>query len=231
MEITVSPKKLEKLKKATSLLCLFSFIKYVYFYFVYLFIFIFDCAGSSLLGKGFPLATVRSVYSLAEVHGFLTAVASLVVDSGALRLQCLQRMGSILVAHELRCSAACGICPDQGLNLHLLHWQADSSPAEPAGKPRRVLLFPDVRCENWVELQEVKRKSLAFQDWSHLRLIHTEPSSSWSLAVQISPWSSWVSALKSGDPLPSLLCPAKWGRKRLRSSCDNHGFEAQLHGE
>ena len=33
--------------------------------------------------------------------------------------------GSVVVAHGLSCSAACGIFPDQGLNPCLLHWQAD----------------------------------------------------------------------------------------------------------
>ena len=36
----------------------------------------------------------------------------------------IQRTGS--VAHRLSCSAACGIFPDQGLNLCPLHWQAES---------------------------------------------------------------------------------------------------------
>ena len=31
-------------------------------------------------------------------------------------------------AHKLSCSVACGIFPDQGLNLCLLNWQADSLP-------------------------------------------------------------------------------------------------------
>ena len=35
--------------------------------------------------------------------------------------------------HGLSCSAACGIFPDQGSNLQLLPWQADST-AEPPGK-------------------------------------------------------------------------------------------------
>ena len=30
------------------------------------------------------------------------------------------------MAHRLSCSLACGIFPDQGSNLCLLHWQADS---------------------------------------------------------------------------------------------------------
>ena len=34
--------------------------------------------------------------------------------------------GSVVVAHGLSCSAACGIFPDQGLNPCPLHWQADS---------------------------------------------------------------------------------------------------------
>ena len=34
--------------------------------------------------------------------------------------------GSVLVAHGLSCSVACGIFPDQGSNLCSLHWQADS---------------------------------------------------------------------------------------------------------
>ena len=37
-----------------------------------------------------------------------------------------RRAGSVIVAHGPRCSAACGIFPDQGSNLCPLHWQADS---------------------------------------------------------------------------------------------------------
>ena len=33
---------------------------------------------------------------------------------------------SVVVAHGLSCSAACGIIPDQGSNPCPLHWQADS---------------------------------------------------------------------------------------------------------
>ena len=35
-------------------------------------------------------------------------------------------MGSVVVAHGLSCSAACGTFPNQGSNLCPLHWQADS---------------------------------------------------------------------------------------------------------
>ena len=38
----------------------------------------------------------------------------------------LQSMGSVVVAHELSCSVACGIFLDQELNLCPLHGQVDS---------------------------------------------------------------------------------------------------------
>ena len=40
----------------------------------------------------------------------------------------LQNLGSVIVAHELSCSMACGIFLDQGLNPCPLNWQADSYP-------------------------------------------------------------------------------------------------------
>ena len=41
--------------------------------------------------------------------------------------------GSVVVVHGLSCSAACGIFPDQGSDLFLLHWQVDSSPQSQQG--------------------------------------------------------------------------------------------------
>ena len=55
--------------------------------------------------------------------------ASVVAVSG------LWNGGSILVAHGLSCSEACGIFPDQGLNLCALHWQAVSLPLSLQGSP------------------------------------------------------------------------------------------------
>ena len=79
-------------------------------------------------------------YSLAVVHGLLTAAASLAVECGlqgarasgaaavgsAVVALGLQSTGLGVMAHGLSCSAACGIFPNQGSNLLLLHWQADS---------------------------------------------------------------------------------------------------------
>ena len=60
------------------------------------------------------------VVSLVAEHGLSDARASVVVAPG------LQRTESVVVAYGLSYPAACGIFPDQGLNLCLLHWQVDS---------------------------------------------------------------------------------------------------------
>ena len=60
--------------------------------------------------------------SLVVVCKLLIAVASLVA------VPSLLSTGSLVVADGLSCSRACGIFPDQGSNLHLLHWQMDSLP-------------------------------------------------------------------------------------------------------
>ncbi|XP_061036078.1 Bardet-Biedl syndrome 4 protein isoform X2 [Eubalaena glacialis] len=46
-----------------------------------------------------------------------------------------RRAGSVVVAHGLSCSMACGIFPDQGLNPCPLHRQADSQPLRHQGSP------------------------------------------------------------------------------------------------
>ena len=46
------------------------------------------------------------------------------------------------MTYRLRCSAACGIFPDQGLNPCLLHWEVDSSPLSHQGSP--TLCFSQV---------------------------------------------------------------------------------------
>ena len=70
---------------------------------------------------GPSIVVVSGGYSIA-VHGLLIAVASLVASTGS------RHTASVVVAHGLSCSAACGIFPDQGLNLCSIsrHWQADS---------------------------------------------------------------------------------------------------------
>ena len=69
----------------------------------------------------FSLVVVNGGYSLVVVLQLLIVVASLVALG-------LKSTGSIAVAHRLRCSAACGIFLDQGLNSSLLPCQAGSIP-------------------------------------------------------------------------------------------------------
>ena len=46
-----------------------------------------------------------------------------------------RRAGSAIMAYGPRCSAACGILPDQGSNPCPLHWQAESQPLPHQGSP------------------------------------------------------------------------------------------------
>ena len=55
---------------------------------------------------------------------FLGACAATVATSAEERRP--WSMGSVVEAHRLSCPEACGIFPDQGLNLSPLQWQADS---------------------------------------------------------------------------------------------------------
>ena len=48
---------------------------------------------------------------------------------------------SVVVVRELSCSAACWIFPDQGSNLCLLHWQANSHPLYHQGSPRKGFIL------------------------------------------------------------------------------------------
>ena len=48
---------------------------------------------------------------------------------------------SIIAAHGLSCSGACGIFLDQGSNPCLLCWQADSFPLSHQESPKFLLLF------------------------------------------------------------------------------------------
>ena len=52
----------------------------------------------------------------------------------------LGAQASVVVAHRLSCSAACGIFPDQGLNPCPLHWQADFQPLCHQESPK-IFLF------------------------------------------------------------------------------------------
>ena len=64
------------------------------------------------------------------VHRLLTVVVSFVMDYGV-----WSTGAATVVARRLSCPVACGIFPDQGSNLCLLHWQVASSPLDHHASP------------------------------------------------------------------------------------------------
>ena len=114
--------------------------------FFFLLIYLFWLCWIFLLCRFFSSYGERGPLFLALCR-FLTVVASLVaehelggVQASVLVAPRLQSTVSMVVVHRLSCSAASGIFPEQGLNLCLLHWQADSLPLS-QGSLRRILKF------------------------------------------------------------------------------------------
>ena len=66
---------------------------------------------------------------------FIAVRGPLTIRGLSLRSTSSRRTGSVIVAHGLSCSAACGIFPDQGSNPCPLHWQTDSQPLRHQGSP------------------------------------------------------------------------------------------------
>ena len=97
-----------------------------------------------------------------------------------LRSTGFRHAGSVVVAHGPRCSAACGILPDQGSNPCPLHWQADSQSLHHQGSPHYIFLFSTLQ----------GHPSLVSVSWKHHHL------SSWDLAYTVP--SAW-------DNLPLYL--------------------------
>ena len=64
--------------------------------------------------------------------------------AASLAEHCLSSAGSVVVAHRLSCSEACGIFLDQGSNPCPLPWQADSYGATQE-VPKVGLLLSDFR--------------------------------------------------------------------------------------
>ena len=105
-----------------------------------LFIFYFWLCCIFVAACGLSLVAVSGGYSSSRCVGFSLWWLLLLQSTGsrhagfnscgrwasAVVARRLWSTGSVVVAHGLSCSAACGIFPDQGSNPCLLHWQADS---------------------------------------------------------------------------------------------------------
>ena len=92
---------------------------FIYFWLCWVFIFV----------RGPSLVVASGGHSSSRCAGLSLSRPLLLRSTGS------RRAGSVVVAHGPRCSAACGILPDQGLNPCPLHCQVDSQPLHHQGSP------------------------------------------------------------------------------------------------
>ena len=92
----------------------------LFFVFIYLFIFYFWLCWVFISVRGLSLVAASGGHSSSRCAGLSLSRPLPLRSTGS------RRAGSVVVAHGLSCSAACGIFPDQGSNPCPLHWQADS---------------------------------------------------------------------------------------------------------
>ena len=107
----------------------FFFNLFIYFWLCWVFISI----------RGLPPVAASGGHSSPRCVGLSLSRPLLLRSTGS------RRAGSVIVAHGLSCSAACGIFPDQGLNPCPLHWQADSQPLRHHGSPLICFLILHIR--------------------------------------------------------------------------------------
>ena len=92
-----------------------------------------------------------AAHRLSPVHELLSVEASLVAEH-MLYAMC----ASVAVVCRLRCSVASGIFLDQGWNLGLLQWQADSQPLDTREVPCHLLIIyrasAGAQTPGWVQI-------------------------------------------------------------------------------
>ena len=104
----------------------FFFFKMWRFFFLILFIYLWLC-WVFVSVRGLSPVAASGDHSSSRCVGLSLSRPLLLWSTGS------RRTGSVIVAHGLSCSAACGIFPDQGSNPCPLHWQADSQPLRHQG--------------------------------------------------------------------------------------------------
>ena len=104
---------------------LFCFLKYLFIYYLWLCWFFVSVRGLSLV-------VASGGHSSSRCAGLSLSRPLLLRSTGS------RRAGSVVVAHRLSCSTACGIFPDQGSNPCRLHRQADSQPLRHQGSPQKL---------------------------------------------------------------------------------------------
>ena len=92
-----------------------------FFFFNFVCLFIYGCAGSLLISLWRPGAGRERAFHRCS----------------CCRASALGHVGSVVAAHGLSCSVACGIFPDQGSSPCLLHGQAGSLPLNHSGESNK----------------------------------------------------------------------------------------------
>ena len=112
-------------------LCIF-FFYYYYYFLIYLWL-----CWVFVSVRGLSLVVASGGHSSSRCAGLSLLQPILLWSTGS------RRAGSVVVAHGLRCPAACGIFPDQGSNPCPLHWQADSQPLCNQGSPLCIFFIEE----------------------------------------------------------------------------------------
>ena len=102
------------------------------YFFIYLFFYYLWLCWVFVSVWGLSLVVASGGHSSSQCAGLSLWRPLLLRNTGS------RRAGSVIVAHGLSCSAACGILPDQGSNPCPLHRQADSQPLRHQGSPLSV---------------------------------------------------------------------------------------------
>ena len=107
---------------------------YLFFFLINLFIYFWLC-WVFISVRGLSLVAASGGHSSSRCAGLSLSRPLLLRSTGS------RRAGSVVVAHGLSCSAACGIFPDQGSNPCPLHRQADSQPLRHQGSPLQLSFY------------------------------------------------------------------------------------------
>ena len=102
------------------------------FLFIYLFIYLWPC-WVFVSVRGLSPVAASGGHSSSRCAGLSLSRPLLLRSTGS------RRAGSVVVAHGVSCSTACGIFLDQGSNPCALHWQADSQPLCHTGSPHNKI--------------------------------------------------------------------------------------------
>ena len=102
--------------------------------FIYLFIYFWLC-WVFVSVRGLSLVAQSGGHSSSRCTGLSLSWPLLLQSTGS------RHAGSVVVAHGLSRSVACGVLLDQGSNPCALHWQADSQPLHHQGSPCHVFLI------------------------------------------------------------------------------------------